>query len=95
MGGDIERAAEDFSPELKSNLGQFVALLPLPLTEATVESVEQTGKGYVVVLRAVGENVVVRLQTRWKEREGRPTMVEASHIVEQIEPQTAAEEEPE
>jgi hypothetical protein len=95
MGGDIERAAEDFSPELKSNLGQFVALLPLPLTEATVESVEQTGKGYVVVLRAVGETVVVRLQTRWKEREGRPTMVEASHIVEQIEPQAAAEEEPE
>jgi hypothetical protein len=61
MAGDIERAAEDFSPELKSNLGQFVALLPLPITEATVESVEQSGKGYVVVLRAVGENNVVRM----------------------------------
>jgi hypothetical protein len=49
----------------------------------------------VVVLRAVGEIDVVRLQTRWKQRDGRPTMVEASHIVEQIEPPTAAEEEPE
>ncbi len=56
MAGDMDLAAEDFSPELKSNLGQFVALLPLPLTEATVESVEQTASGYVVVLRAVGEN---------------------------------------
>jgi hypothetical protein len=91
----MERAAEDFSPELKSNMGQFVALLPLPLTEATVESVEQTASGFVVVLRAVGESDVVRMQTRWKERDGRPTMVEASHIVEHVEPPPAVEEEPE
>ncbi len=91
----MERAAEDFSPELHSNLGQFVSLLPLPLTEATVESVEQTASGYVVVIRAVGENDTVRMQTRWKDRDGSPTMVEASHIVEHVEPPTAAEEEPE
>jgi hypothetical protein len=95
IAGDIDQAAEDFSPELKSNLGQFVTLLPLPLTEATVESVEQTGTGYLVVIRAVGENDIVRMQTRWKERDGRPTMVEASHIVEHSEPVTAGEEEPE
>jgi hypothetical protein len=93
LAGEIDRATEDFSPELKSNLGQLIALLPLPLTEATVESVDQTGKGYVAVLQLVGESDTVRLQTRWKDRDGQPTMVEASHIVEQAPPPLEPEEE--
>ena len=93
MAGDIERATEDFSQELKSNLGQLIALLPLPLTEATVESVEQTGKGYIAVLALSGESGSVRMQTRWKDRDGRPTVVEASHVVEHVAPPTEAEEE--
>ena len=92
VAGDIERATEHFSHELKSNLGQLIALLPLPLTEATVESVEQTGKGYVVVLRAVGDSGVVRMQTRWKDRDGSPTVVEASHLVEHEAPPITEEE---
>ena len=83
IAGEIDRATEDFSQELMSNLGQLIAQLPLPVTEATVESVEPTGKGYVVTLRLIGESETVRLQTRWKDRDGRPTVVEASHIVEQ------------
>ena len=92
VAGEIDRATEDFSQELRSNLGQLIAQLPLPVTEATVESVDAGGKGYVVVLRLVGESDTVRLQTRWKERDGRPVMVEASHIVEQVGPPIAAEE---
>ena len=92
LAGEIDRATEDFSQELKSNLGQLIAQLPLPLREATVESVEQGGKSYVVVLSLVGETDTVRLQTRWKDRDGRPTMVEASHIVEQAPPPVAEEE---
>jgi hypothetical protein len=95
MAGDVETATADFSPELKSNLGQLVALFPLPLTEASVESLEQTGKGYVAVLRVAGENDVVRLQTRWKERDGHPTVVEASHVAEQIDPSISPNELPE
>ena len=34
MTGDIELATEDFSQELRSNLGEVVALLPLPLSES-------------------------------------------------------------
>src|SRR5687767_13377393 len=89
--GDIERATEDFSQELKSNLGQLIALLPLPLTEAAVETMEQTGKGYVVVLRLAGESDTVQLQTRWKDRDGKPTVVEASHVVEHAAPALEAE----
>jgi len=86
LAGDIERASEEFSQELKQHIGELVSQIPLPLTEATVESVELGGKSYVVVMNLVGESETVRLQTRWKDRDGNPTVVEASHIVEQPTP---------
>ena len=80
VAGDIDRAIEDFSKELRQNLGEVLALLPLPANEATVESVEHGGAGYNVVLRLVGESDEVLIQTRWKERDGQLTIVEASHL---------------
>lgn len=79
VAGDIDRATTDFSPELRKRLGEVLGLLPLPSTEATVESIERGGSSHVVVLRLVGENEEVLVQTRWKDRDGRPTMIEASH----------------
>jgi hypothetical protein len=82
VAGDIERATSDFSKELRQHLGEVLMLLPLPSTEATIESIERAGGGaaYAVVLRLVGETEEVMVQTRWKERDGRPTVVEASHL---------------
>jgi hypothetical protein len=80
VAGDIDRATEDFSPELRRNLGEVLALLALPSTEATVESVEHGGAGFNVVIRLVGGAEEVLVQTRWKDRDGRPTIVEASHL---------------
>jgi hypothetical protein len=80
LAGDIDRSSTQLSNELRSNLGHVVALLPLPLAEASVESVDRTGSGFLAVLRLVGESDDVRLQTRWKDRDGRPTIVEASHL---------------
>jgi len=34
----------------------------------------------VVVLRLVGETEEVLLQTRWKERDDQPTLIELSHL---------------
>ena len=66
--GDVQGMRDDLSDELKSNLGEVLALLPLPATEATVESVEHGGgAAYVVVLRLVGESEEVRIQSRWKD----------------------------
>jgi hypothetical protein len=78
--GDIDRAIQDLSDELRRNLGEVLALLPLPATAVTVESVEHSGSGYNVVLGLVGETSEDRIQTRWKERDGRPRIVEASHL---------------
>jgi hypothetical protein len=81
VAGDIERATGDFSKELRQNLGEVLVLLPLPTTEATIESIERGGSsGFTVVLRLVGETEEVSIQTRWKDRDDRPTIVEASHL---------------
>ena len=78
--GNIERAIADFSPELRRNLGEVLSLFPLPATEAVVESVDRGGSSYVAVVRITAETGEVRVQTRWKERNDHPTIVEASHL---------------
>ncbi len=80
VAGDIERATQDFSNELRQNLGQVVSMLPLPSSAVTIESVEHGGAGYNVVIRLVGETEEDRIQIRWKDRDGRATVVEASHL---------------
>ena len=80
VAGDIDRAIEDFSQELREHLGEVIALLPLPASEATIESIEHSGSGDNVVLRLVGESEEVLIQTRWKDRDGKPTVIEASHL---------------
>ena len=86
--GDIERATQVFSTELKRNLGEVLALMPLPLNDTSVESVAHGGSGYNVVIRLAGETEEVLIQTRWKDRDGQPTVVEASHLSKTV---TAAE----
>lgn len=84
VAGDMERAAEDLSKELYANLGQMVSMLPMPLTTATVESLERTASGFRAVLHLVGETNETRLETRWKERDDRAVIVEVSHFVEHV-----------
>lgn len=78
--GDIEQARVHFSPELQRNLGEVLALMPLPANEVAIDSIEHGGSGYNVMLRMAGEVDEVLLQTRWKERDGEPRMIEASHL---------------
>ena len=80
VAGDIDRAIEDLSEELRRNLGEVVALLPLPAKEAAIQTVERTASGFLVIVRIVSETEEVEVQTRWKERDGEPKIVEASHL---------------
>lgn len=81
VAGDMDRVIADFSVELRRNLGEVLTLLPLPATEAIIQSVEHgASSGYVAVLRLIGETDEVEIETRWKDRDGHPTIVEASHL---------------
>ena len=82
VAGNVDGAIEYLSEELRRNLGEVVALLPLPATASEIVSVEQTGGGsaWVAVVRVAGETDDVELQTRWKDRDGEPRIVEVSHL---------------
>ena len=74
--------------DLTLHEGEVLALLPLPANDVTVESVDRSGAGFNVAIRLHGETDETVIQTRWKDRDGRPTMVEASHQsrTERVEP---------
>jgi hypothetical protein len=80
VAGDVDTAIGFMSDELKRNLGEVVALLPLPATEAVIETIERGASAYVVVVRLTGENHEDQLQTRWKDRDGEARIVEVSHL---------------
>lgn len=90
VAGNVDAAIEYLSDELKRNLGEVVALLPLPATEATISSIERGASAIVVVVHVVGEANETELQTRWKDRDGNPRIVEVSHL-SQVEREVPAE----
>lgn len=79
VAGDVDTVIGYLSDELKRNLGEVVALLPLPAMETTIESVERGASAFVVVVRVIGESTETELETRWKDRDGEPRIVEVSH----------------
>ena len=82
VAGDIDLASQELSSELRSNLGQIVAMLPMPITQATIETVDRSASGFRLVLQLTTETSETRLETRWKERDDRPVIVEVSHLAE-------------
>lgn len=80
VAGDVDTVIGYLSDELRRNPGEVIAMLPLPATEASVASLEHATSAVVVVMRLVGETSEVELQTRWKDRDGEPRIVEVSHL---------------
>jgi hypothetical protein len=78
--GDVDHAISDFSDELRRNVGEVLSLLPLPSTAAEIESVERGASVFIVILHRFGESSEDRIQTRWKDRDDQPTVVEVSHL---------------
>lgn len=80
VAGDVDTVIGYLSDELQRNPGEVVAMLPLPATEASIASLERATSAVVVVMHLVGETSDVELQTRWKDRDGEPRIVEVSHL---------------
>ena len=82
VAGDVGVVVDALSDELRRNPGEVVAMLPLPAVAATVARIEGTGGGaaYVAVLDVTSETEHLELQTRWKDRNGEPRIVEVSHV---------------
>ena len=82
VAGNVDQVIGTLSDELRRNLGEVLALLPLPASEAAIGSVQVAGGGasYVVILNVTGEAEQVEIQTRWKDRNGEPRIVEVSHL---------------
>jgi hypothetical protein len=80
VAGNVDAAIDHLSDELKRNLGEVVAMLPLPATEVQIAAVERGSSALVLQLHVVGETAEDELQTRWKDRDGTPRIVEISHL---------------
>ena len=82
VSGDIGHVVDALSDELRRNPGEVVAMLPLPAVAASLARLEGSGGGaaYVAVLDVTSETEHLELQTRWKDRNGEPRIVEVSHI---------------
>jgi hypothetical protein len=82
IAGDVGQVVAALSDELQRNPGEVVAMLPLPAVAATVARLEGSGGGaaYVAVLDVTSESEHIELQTRWKDRNGEPRIVEVSHV---------------
>jgi len=80
VAGNVDTVIGYLSNELQRNPGEIVAMLPLPATSTEIVSVEQATSAVVVVMRVIGETAEDELQTRWKDRDGEPGIVEVSHL---------------
>ena len=95
VAGDVGVFIESLSNELRQNVGEVLTLLPLPATEATIESIASGGSAaQTVVLRILGEHKEVTIQTRWKDRDGTPTIIEAGNLTSAARAAAAGEEAP-
>jgi len=82
VSGDVGQVVAALSDELQRNPGEVVAMLPLPAVAATVARLEGAGGGaaFVAILDVTSETEHLELQTRWKDRNGEPRIVEVSHV---------------
>jgi len=82
VAGDVGRVVEMLSAELQRNPGEVVKRALTPAVAADVARLEGSGGGaaYVAILDVTSETEHLELQTRWKDRDGEPRIVEVSHV---------------
>ena len=82
VAGNMDRAIEDFSEELRPHVGSLATQLPQDIYAADVLSVKEGPKGYVVQIRYSGKGTPLTVETIWEDRagNGRPFITDAKPV---------------
>jgi hypothetical protein len=80
LRGDMEAATADFAVELRPQVPQIAQSLPLPVTSADVLKVEVGDEESVAEIRYTGDSGQVTIRTRWRDIDGRPSIVAGEPI---------------
>jgi hypothetical protein len=73
--GDMDAVTADFSESLRPQVPQIAQVLPQPVTEAQVLSVDVGDTESVAMIRYSGETNGVTVRSRWQIEGGRPVIV--------------------
>jgi hypothetical protein len=78
--GDIDTVTADFAPELRPQVPQIAQSLPMPVKSADVLKVDVGDEETVAEIRYTGDSGQVTIRTRWRDVEGRPSIVAGEPI---------------
>lgn len=78
--GDIEAVTNDFAPDLRPQVPQIAQSLPHPVTSAEVRSLQVGDEESVAEIHYEGENGNVTIRSRWRDVDGRPSIVAGEPI---------------
>jgi len=78
--GDIDAVTADFAPDLRPQVPQIAQSLPLPVTSAEVRRLDVGDEESVAEIHYSGENGSVTIRSRWRDIDGRPSIVAGEPI---------------
>lgn len=79
-GGDLNRAAQDLTDEVRAAIGPVMKALPRPITGAEVGDVTVDGGEYVVIINYAGVDSTTAVESRWADVDGTPMIVSAKVV---------------
>lgn len=78
--GDMDHVTADFSPDLRPQVPQIAQSLPHPVTSAEVRSLQVGDEESVAEIFYAGESGGVTIRSRWRDIDGRPSIVAGEPI---------------
>lgn len=73
--GDFKSAGSDLTPEAAGQAPDVMKAMPRDLTSSEVSKVSKNGDAYIATIEYSGDDATTTVESTWKEREGRPRIV--------------------
>ena len=78
--GDFDAVTADFTEEMRPQVPQIAQVLPQPVTEAEVLSVEVGDPVSVAQIKYTGDSGSVTIRSEWQDEDGRPRIVAGAPV---------------